>query len=140
MEHAVRALTLEGIRTRRIHVYRAAVEDGVVRTPRESSSTVAFGVGVGAAIGGALAIVSLVVGRGAWPAFEIVARLLGGAGAGALAGGLLALLVRRLRLGARPREPRAYDDYLLRVDVSDEVSARRIRDLLSLAGGDPLPE
>ncbi len=138
VEEAVRALDLEGVQRARIHVCPAAVSEGIVHTPRESGSAASIGVGVGGAIGGVIAIVSLVLWRGPLPILDMVGRLVGGAGAGAIVGGLLALLGKR-SLRALGHPAHTYPDFLVRVDADDAASLPRIRDLLTLAGGEPPP-
>src|SRR5690606_16821567 len=59
MEEAVRALELEGVSARRIHVSRADASGGHVRTPAEGGRAAGVGAGFGAVVGGALALLAI---------------------------------------------------------------------------------
>lgn len=139
MEEAVRALELEGIRRRHIHVQRAAELGGELRTPPERSSAALVGAGVGAALGLGLALLSLAAGAAVMPAPDAALRIAGLVVAGALLGGLVGIVTSRLRHQSRYGDAASYRDFVVRVDASDEVTAENIRDLLARAGGDPLP-
>lgn len=138
MEHAVRALELEGVRRRRISIHRADATGGLHQPP-EASSALSIGGAVGSAAGAALALFSL-----AWvapdpPFYLIVVRLLVGAATGAILGALLALVSGRLRRETRYQHPAGYRDFLVKVRTRDPATAENVRDLLSRAGGDVLP-
>lgn len=140
LDHAVRALELEGIRRQRVHIYRADFSEGVVHTPPETGSALVVGAAVGAGIGAALALMAIAEMATLLSPLAIAARAIGSALAGALLGGLFAVVLRRLRNENRSRAASEYRDFLVRVDAPDRVSAEKIRDLLALAGGDPLPD
>lgn len=138
MEHAVRALELEGVRRRRISIARADATGGVHQPP-EASSALSIGGAVGSAIGAVLALLSL-----AWavldpPFYVIVVRVLVGAATGAILGALVALVTSRLRRESRYQHPAGYRDFLVKVKARDPVTAENVRDLLARAGGDVLP-
>src|SRR5690606_24286100 len=110
---------------------------GELRTPPDGGSALAVGAAAGAAIGGGLALLSLLglaVGL-----YLLVVRVVLGVVSGALLGALFAIVTSSLRKQSRYGAASTYRDYLVKVDAPDRESAENVLDLLARAGGDPLP-
>lgn len=137
MEEAVRALELEGIPRKRIHVYHASTLGGVVRRPPERGGAMGAGAGFGAALGLALALLSLLDTD--LSSRAIVTRLVAYCVVGGFLGALGALIARTLRYESRYGPAAGYRDFVVRVRADDASSAESVVDLLARAGGDPLP-
>lgn len=138
MEEAVRALEIEGVRRRRIHVHRASTVGGVVRKPPEHGGALGAGAAIGLVVGGAIGMLTM-LGIDALAPLVVTLRMLGGAATGALLGALVGLVVSRLRHQSRYPRATGYDDFIVQVRADDPASAESVRDLLARAGGDPLP-
>lgn len=139
MEEAVHALELEGVRRRRIRVWRADASGRSVRKAPESSTALSIGGALGSAAGGALALWSFAFALGEAPFWLVVVRVLAGAATGAILGALIALVTSRLRHESRYEQPAGYKDFVVKVKTPDPATADHVRDLLERAGGDPLP-
>lgn len=138
MEEAVRALELEGIPRKRIHVYHASTLGGVVRRPPERGGAMGAGAGFGAVLGVTLALLSL-LDRGDLSPSAIATRLIAYCLVGGLLGALGGLIARTLRHESRYGPAAGYRDFVVRVRADDPSSAESVVDLLARAGGDPLP-
>jgi hypothetical protein len=138
MEEAVRALELEGIARKRIHVSHASTLGGVVRRPPERSGAMGAGAGFGAIVGVALALLSM-LDAGDLSTRSIATRVVAYGLAGAFFGALGGLIARTLRHESRYGPAAGYRDYVVRVRADDPTSAESVVDLLARAGGDPLP-
>lgn len=134
----MRALELEGVRRKRIHVYRASTLGGVVRRSPERGGVMVAGAGMGAVVGVAIGLLSMLDADTLAPA-AVTFRLLIGGLLGALIGALAGLIASSLRHESRYGAAGGYHDFVVRVQVDDEASAENVADLLARAGGDPLP-
>ncbi len=138
MEQAVRALELEGVRRGRIHVSRVGTAGGGVQRAPESGSVLSIGGAIGSAIGGGIAMLSILWVAGDPRLLAVVVRVLVGAAGGAFIGALVALIAMRLRSESRYPHHGGHYDYLVRVKTHGSAAAESVRDLLTSAGGDVL--